>query len=201
MGGMLGGWKQVDKHSFISKLEFSMGRSMDNDIERIKAAFYKCARVEKTNTDIDKTGVDYYAVLESGVVINIDAKARERGASRYWANGEPELAIETWSVYKSKPGWTFSLKSDVDYILYSFDSTDADKYYLLPFQLLRNAAIANYRKWESQFPEKSQYSYDDGRKWESRCIFVPASVVLDAITIQMVKSVENTKCGEYEKVV
>ena len=177
----------MDKHSFVEKLEYSMGDSITNDIRRIKEAIDRCIKVEKTNAEMDKTGVDYIATLKSGVTIKIDAKTREAHSSRYWKNGEPELAIETWSVYDTKIGWTGNSSSPVEYILYTFDPSDTDKYYLIPFQLLRTAARRNYQSWKDKYGEKSQYSYgSNGIKWQSKCIFVPASVVIEALVQVMV---------------
>ena len=149
---------------------------MLSDIIRIKHALRNCDRVEKTDIETDKTGVDYYAHLKSGVIVKVDAKRREAGASRFWKS-EPELAIETWSVFKTKVGWTFNKGSPAEYILYSFEPCDSNNFYLIPFQLLRNAAFDNGREWRDTYHEKTQYSGG----WESRCIFVPASVVLNAV--------------------
>ena len=163
-------------HDFARKLEFSNGANMQEDFHRIKNALRGCEHVEKTRTDVDRTGVDYFAHLKNGVVVKVDAKRREAGASRHW-KGEPELAIETWSVYRTKIGWTFNSKSPVEYILYSFEPCDSNNYYFLPFQLLRKAAFDNGREWRDIYRERKQQSGG----WESRCIFVPASVVLNAV--------------------
>lgn len=172
------------EHSFDGKLEYSLGRQQTDDVAKIMHALHGCERVEKTDTDVDKTGVDYFAWLKGGAVVNVDAKAREPNAARYWRQGVPELAIETWSVRGVKRGWTYNIQSPVDYILYTF--ADTDLYYFLPFQLLRTAAICNYHKWLEQYGVKSQFSRGEyGSCWESQCIFVPAPVVLDALRAGM----------------
>jgi len=175
-------------HDFQKKLEFSNGDNAVCDIERIKSSLYGCIAVEKTDIETDKTGVDYLAHLNVkgkdgtpggavGATVGVDAKRREKGASKWW-NGEPELAIETVSVVENeKIGWTFNSKCPVDYILYSFDKEDSDKYYFIPFQLLRKAAWTHGREWIGKYKEKEQKS--DG--WTSKCVFVPASVVLKAV--------------------
>ena len=186
MGGQYG--VKTQTHDFSKKLAFSNGANAESDMERIKYVLGRaCAKVEKTDIEADKTGIDYVATLRGGATVNVDAKRREKGASRYWKNGEPELAIETYSVYDTKYGWTFSTSSLVDYILYSFEPEDCNDYFFLPFQLLRKAACDNVRKigdkilWNGLYIERKQFSGD----WESRCIFVPASVVISAITEQM----------------
>ena len=61
------------------------------------------------------------------------------------------------------------------------------------FQLLRNAAEKNKGRWKHYYGEKFQYSRDYYRSWISKCIFVPASVVINAIKDEMELSciVEN----------
>lgn len=166
-------------HDFNAKLEWSNGTNIKSDIDRIKHALgEKCIRVEKTDIETDKTGVDYFAYLSKGAIINVDAKRREANSSKYWKNGEPELAIETRSVINPfKIGWTFNTASPVDYILYSFEPCDSNYYYFIPFQLLRKVAFENGRNWLDAYKEKTQNSGN----WKSTCIFVPASVVLNTI--------------------
>lgn len=159
-----------------------MGERQRVDLQIIKNAINQCVDVRKTDVAVDKTGVDYIATLENGATIGIDAKARERGASRYWKTGEAELALEIWSVVskdtaKRKIGWTLSSSTNVDMILYTFDPSDWTKFYLLPFQHLRMAFYRNGREWLKRYGSKKQTS--DG--WQSEALFVPASVVLSAI--------------------
>ena len=123
-------------NNFYEKLSYSLGHQQTVDCNILRSHIPKCIGVEKTSVDIDRTGVDYIATLQGGTKIFIDAKTRTPGCSRYW-KGEPELAIETWSVVEKKiPGWTFNEKSDVDYILYTFPKEDYAGYFFIPFQLL-----------------------------------------------------------------
>ena len=168
-------------HDFSQKLGFSAGANVRRDMEQIAAALGgACVRVEKTDVETDKAGIDYMAYLRNGAAVGVDAKRRERHCSRFWRDGVPELAIETYSVFDTKPGWTFSSASDVDYILYSFEPQDSDRYFFLPFQLLRLAALGNVRRvgdrraWGGRFFSMRQ----DSGGWQSECIFVPAPVVL-----------------------
>lgn len=192
MGGDLGGLK-LDRpiYGFSTKLAYSLGERCESDIETLTKLIDGCVYVEKTDVDLDRTGVDYVATLRRGGTINIDAKTREPGCSRYWSNGEPELAPEIWSVMPggkyeipkelSKAGWTLDESKATDYIYCTFDAVDTDKVYLLPFQLYRMAFRRNIHNWKSHYKVAPQ---DSGR-WESQCVFVPASVVLNAIYIEM----------------
>jgi hypothetical protein len=185
-------------HDFDRKLAFSMGEREDVDVDIIRQAIAGCVTVRKTDPEIDRLGVDYMAVLRGGTVIGIDAKAREKGASRFWKHGEPELALETWSVvgagrWKGKCGWTLSESSRADYILFTFDAEDSDRFYLLPFHQLRTAFRRHYPTWAKRYQKKRQYS----NGWESEAIFVPVSVVLDAVTAEM-SITKGTKHDHYQ---
>lgn len=173
------------KHDFTQKLEFSLGEREKFDIETLKNAIAACMSVEKTDTTMDKQGVDYIATLKGGAKIGIDAKAREKGASKFWRRGEAELALEIWSVCPTekpgKVGWTLSDRSNVDMILYTFDKSDWNKFYLLPFQHLRMAFNRQGRDWCGKYLRKKQHS----NGWTSEAVFVPASVVIKAIADEM----------------
>ena len=169
-------------HDFDEKLAFSQGVRGLSDIMLLKQAIPGCVDVRKTSYSEDVKGVDYIAVLDGGAEIGIDAKAREKGASKFWKYGEAELALELWSVfptdkYKGKTGWTLSKSTNVDLILYTFAPTDWRKYYLLPYQMLRMAFIRKREDWEVRYSKKMQ----DSGNWYSQALFVPASVVLQAI--------------------
>ena len=167
-------------HDFRQKLAFSLGERERFDISHISKAISKCKEVKKTDAELDRAGVDYIATLEDGARIGIDAKAREKGASRYWKHGEPELALEIWSVCGIKKGWTLSTRSNVDMILYTFDKADCNKFYLLPFQQLRMAFERNGKQWCEKYSRKKQQSNKGA--WQSEAVFVPASVVIKAVS-------------------
>ena len=173
-------------HDFNERLEFSQGNKIITDKEIIRQSIPKCVNVIKTSEELDRLGIDYIAELTGGAKIYIDVKTREKGASRWWKHNEPELALEIWSVYpdennKGKQGWTLSNSSNVDLILYTFDKSDCEKFYLLPFQHLRKAFINNCQDWLKKYNRKKQLS----ESWQSEALFVPVSVVLKAITQTM----------------
>jgi len=174
-------------HGFRERLAFSLtARQQASDLDTLRGAIPGCVRVRKTDAEIDKTGVDYVATLSGGAEIYIDAKARDRGASKYW-RGEPELAMEIWSVMPDdeqdgKPGWTLSETAPVDYILYTFDRTDTDRYYLIPFQMLRMAFLHRFYAWVGKYGIKNQ----PNARWMSQAVFVPAGVVIEAVAEEMV---------------
>ena len=160
------------------KLTFSQSK-IDSDIQAIKKYFPQCVAVEKTDVEIDRQGVDYIATLRGGAKIFIDAKTREKGASRYWKHGVPEIALEIYSVVEQKKiGWTLSSSSKAHYILYTFDAADSEEFYMFPFQILRKAFYKNGRRWIDEYGQKTQAS----DKWHSSAVFVPANVVLQEVS-------------------
>jgi hypothetical protein len=166
---------------WVQKLDFSMGENMKQDLIILKNAIAGCVDIRKTDEATDKTGIDYIATLRGGAIVNIDAKRREKGCSKYW-DGQPEIALEKWSVVpdgnnKGKTGWTLNESASVDLILYTFDKTDCPASYLLPFQHLRLAFIEQYENWVERYGVK--YQRNEG--WKSCAVFVPIDKVLEAI--------------------
>lgn len=163
------------------KLSYSHSK-IDSDIQIIKEYFPHCTDVTKTSVDVDRQGIDYVATLQDGAKIFIDAKTREKGASRYWKYGSPEIALEIYSVVEQKKlGWTLSGTSKAHYILYTFDKSDCENFYMFPFQSLRKAFFENGRRWVETYGTKTQSS----DRWHSSAVFVPADIVLQAINQTM----------------
>lgn len=168
-------------NDWTEKLEYSLGQQQEFDMHLLKAHIPRCVSIRKTETEQDKTGVDYVATLANGAEILIDAKTRTPGSKKYWKNSEAEIALEVWSVIGKKTGWTLSTETNVDYILYTFDKSDWDKYYFFPFQMLRKAFHDNYHNWHNKYGLKKQVS----NGWMSAAIFVPVSVVINAVNETM----------------
>lgn len=173
-------------NDFTEKLEYSLGEAQKFDASLLMKHIPRCVSVEKTNIEMDKKGVDYIARLAGGAEIYIDAKTRTKGQSKYWKSGKdgmkiPELALEVWSVVGKKAGWTINEDSPVDYILYTFHESDCRSYYFLPFQLLRQSFRKNFQDWKKKYGVKVQIN----NGWKSTAIFVPAPVVVNAITAEM----------------
>ncbi len=169
-------------YDFADMLKYSNGVQQATDMETIRALLPGCLSVEKTDTDTDKTGIDYVATLRRNAEVLIDAKTRQPGASKWWKNGAPDIALEIWSVIPEngltgKTGWTLSEAAQVDYILYTFDPCDCKQVFLYPFQLLRLTFRANINEWSKQY--KTGFQSSDG--WRSQCLFVPEHVVWRAM--------------------
>lgn len=173
-------------YSFNVDLEYSINGKDKTDCGLIKSAIPNCIKVYKTDKETDKKGIDYIAELDRGAEINIDAKRRR---NVQFVNGYPELALEIWSVMpdkgnKGKAGWTCSRETSVDMILYVFDNWD--KFYLVPFQLLRAAFQKNAK---DNWAVKYRISTQNNETWRSKCMFVPADVVLQAVSDEMIHTI------------
>lgn len=176
-------------YDFQERLSFSKGERKQSDALTIKALLDGCVTVTESSVAMDRMGVDYIATLRRGAEVFIDAKAREKGCSRYWKNGDPELAIEIWSVMpggrfgtprdKAKPGWTIDEAKITDMILYTFSFQDCSTAFLFPFQSLRIAARRMASHWMRRFKVDIQTSGG----WQSQAVFVPASEVIQAIEL------------------
>lgn len=174
-------------HDWQLKLNYSRGVRERTDLETLRDLIPGCISVIKTDPDTDRSGTDYVATLRRGAEIWIDAKTREPGASRWWEGSGPELALEIWSVRpggkyrtpeaRAKVGWTLNEASQTDMVYYTFDPSDTDEVFLIPFQHLRIAFRQFWPNWKAKYRIYTQDSY----QWESQCIFVPANVVLRAI--------------------
>ena len=185
-------------YDFNERLKFSKGERGEKDVKFLKQAIKNCISVRETDVETDKKGVDYIATLKGGAEIGIDVKARDKGVSKYWKDGQEDLVLEVWSVYpdernEGKFGWTLSDKTNVDFILYTFDETDSEKCYLLPYQLLRMAFLRNGYEWMKKYGTKLSNS----GTWSTQVVFVPATEVLKALEYEMVKEYtmgEGHKC-------
>lgn len=175
---------------FLRDFKFSLGERGRFDINALNKAIPNAYKTVKARKEEDKKGIDYKTILDNGTIINIDAKARRKGAKRDFVDGEPVLAIEIWSVRptmgnKPEVGWTLKTSVDTDMVLYTFDKDDFNGFYLLPFQHLRMATLRNGRNWYGKYKHSVQPNPKDNPRYESECMFVPASVVIKAVADEM----------------
>lgn len=182
---------QRREFGFVERLRFSEGSRERTDLLTLQYMIPGCHRVEAADISADRSGIDYVATLRSGVTLNIDAKARDVGCSRYWRNrlniqdGEPDLALERWSVRPTNVhpgviGWTLDDRKLTDMVLFTFHPQDYDKCYLLSFQHLRMAMLRFGPRWERVYKRGIQRT--DGR-YESECVFVPIREVQKSLML------------------
>ena len=194
-------------YSFDTKLADSRDRAAI-DKAAIAELLPDCIEVKEGTEVQDKAGIDYIATIDGGQDIGIDAKSRRPGSSKYWS-GEPELPMERWSVCPTdtqagRVGWTLDKTKQTDYILFTFDPDDSRKAYLLPFHQLRRAFLRWGQAWLETYGKQGDWFYEssNGGEWRSAAVFVPATVVIEAVRDQMTMQTERraicARCGENE---
>lgn len=187
-------------HDFSKKLATSRGARAASDAETLAGMFSGVSDVVPSSETMDRAGVDYIVHYKNGGETFVDVKTREPGASRFWKHGEPDLALELWSVRpngkyampkdRARKGWPLDTTKKCHYVLFTFAEADCADVFLLPFMQLRQAFYDNHKQWVQWFPRKLQ----DSGSWESECLFVPVGVVIDAInTVQRGRFVDATR--------
>jgi len=176
----------MNEFDFKQCLAFSYGVTQETHPETIKSLIPGCIMVDQSEINDDLSGIDFWATLRGGAKLRIDIKARSGGCSNYWISNIPELALEKWSCIPQdgspgKTGWTLDESKLTDYTLHVFDQIDTLEVFLLPFQLLRIAFRHNIKSWSNKYRSAKQ----NNGSWISECIFVPAPVVIQAISSEM----------------
>lgn len=167
-------------YGFDERIAFSRGAALESDRETIKAFLVGCVKVVKASESDDRAGVDYIATLRKGYPVTVQAKRRDKGCSAHW-NGEPQLALEKWSVVERKiSGWTLDESKSSELILFSFDPSDWHEAFIVSAQHLRVAFRRYLHDWYAAHYHAMQHTPDRG--YHSECVFVPVSVVLAAVT-------------------
>lgn len=161
------------EYAFAERLAWSEGY-LDGGIAKIlRDRIPGCCDVTKADTDSDRSGTDYWAVRESGLPpLSIDVKVR---SSDFAAKGKDDLALETWSVVRSKIGWTRDSAKRTDYILWYW--ADTTRFVLVSFPALCRVFRAYWQTWRDQY----ECSVQTSGTWQSECVFVPRDVVMEKI--------------------
>lgn len=123
-----------------------------------------------------RAGIDRYVVLESGRIIPIDEKVREKDYG--------DILLERWSNEERKiPGWVQKALA-CEFIAYAVIPTA--KCWLLPTLSLQRAWRLYGRYWIDNYPEiRAQNSNGNGGAWTTISVGVPPDVLFHAITDAM----------------
>ena len=139
--------------------------------------YFHGATVRTTSLQEDMAGGDY-AVSYFNRILFVDVKRRRRGASKYWANGEPQIPIEVPT--DATLGDLFKIRTISDYRLFLFSPSDYPYALLIRFAALRDAAMANLGTWTREFKVAEQFSTHNGHIYGSYVTFVPLSELVRA---------------------
>jgi len=122
---------------------------------------------------LQKRGIDKMIILENGKQLLIDEKIR--------CTDYGDILIEEYSDFdRKKVGWIGRDKC-TDYIVYYI--VPSQKVYLLPFILLQQAWIKNYKTWLEKYHRKMA----DNGTYKTSNIPVPVKILLEAISNEMCK--------------
>lgn len=137
-------------HSFADQLEYSARLSDEPSwvafYQRLWPEMVASVRVD-VGGDAQRDGIDRIVHLASGRQFAIDEKKR----TKYYR----DIALEEWSVFysegdqRNKIGWALDARKRCDFIAYAI--VPAQKCYLLPFELLRQAFMARRSDWVRRF--------------------------------------------------
>jgi len=159
-------------YDFDERLAWSRGATSTGDVasillDRIPAA----TGIRKAKLAEDRQGTDYWVDRDHGLPpLSVDVKTRQ--SSRHKKN---DVALESWSVFRQKIGWTRDETKRTDYVLFYW--ADTHQFLLLAFPLLCRTFRQFGQGWRIQYRTAKQSSGD----YQSQCIFVPIPVLLDAI--------------------
>lgn len=163
--------------TFFFQDDVALGRT-PRDEQVIRALWPDCADIQPTEmgSELDLNGIDYVVQSRRHGTFSIDMKVRKPGARKFWRTGEPELALERWSVVGRKDGCAWNSK-DTTWFVYHFDPRDSTMVYALNGPCLAATFRANFDRWRLRFKGDTQTN----TTWDSWAMFVPASVVIAAM--------------------
>lgn len=166
-------------YSFEKKLIASKGLIESCDVlEILRLRLPGCVDAVSTSTEIDRTGVDWLATLLSGRVVGVDVKTRDKDYLRF---GHDDVALETWSVIGSRVGWTRDESKVCEWVLWVWK--DTGRFFLVPFLPLCCVFAQRWEDWSEIYKKAIQRtpSTSKFKSYQSECVFVPRSVIVDAI--------------------
>jgi len=141
-------------HDFRERLEHS--QSLSDEPRWL--AFYKrlwpeAIYVIRIDADCkqQRWGIDREILLPSGRRITVDEKKRDRDYGdillEEWSIGQYQIPNDKTSYLGDKPGWAVDPTKQCDFVAYAI--MPSNKCYLLPFELLRQAMMANMARWKT----------------------------------------------------
>ena len=168
----------ASEFDFRERLAFSKGVRARCDDDTLIAMIPSARAIRDGTEEEDRRGIDKVLQLSSGRTLAVDIKCRDAGCSQWWGATGPDLALERWSVVDRVVGWTLDPSKRTDLVLFLFAPTDTRDCFLVGFHHLRMAYLRFGASWMTAYRRARQRT----GPWESECVFVPAAVVLGAIT-------------------
>lgn len=128
--------------------------------------FVRCNHVES-----QKRGIDRIITLEDGQQYTIEEKVRYKDYN--------DIALERWSSFEDKTlGWCLK-DLDCDYVLYLF--WNSGRYFLFPFEKLRQSLTDNLLEWENNYKILQTRNKGVRSHYTTVSVCVPIPVLIDII--------------------
>lgn len=156
----------MKSYDFAERQRFSYGKANRDDVGKIlKENVPACIDVMQATETEDRNGTDWWCVRKAPLRnLSVDVKARDLDPVETF--GTDDLALETWSVLNSKPGWTRDANKQTDYVLWMFPT---GRWVLIPFPMLCAVFAEKWQAWREKYKTRVQ----DSGTWQSECVFVP----------------------------
>lgn len=141
----------------------------NEEIKRVLISEFPGGVPELGSVEDDKAGTDWWVVYP-GKKVSIDCKIREKDF------GKDDIALEIWGdIKEGRIGWTLDVSKRTDYVLIYW--ADTRKFLFLPFCQLLKAFTDNKDAWIAKYKPKTQ----DSKSWQSQAVFIPRTVLLEAM--------------------
>jgi hypothetical protein len=134
----------------------------------------------------DKAGTDFWVKRQGLPALSVDMKIRADDWSVKPPDYPDDLALESWSVvpvggHTGIVGWTRNAAKRSDFILWYW--RDTGRFFLVSFPALCCVFSRLWQDWRAQFKTRAQSTPGaDGRcGWQSECIFVPRSILVETL--------------------
>lgn len=129
-------------------------------------SFERCDHIES-----QKRGIDRIITLSDGSQVTIEEKIRYKDYN--------DIALERWSSFEDKTlGWCLK-ELDCDYVLYLF--WNSGRYFLIPFENLRQSLIDNILEWENNYRILRTRNRGVRSHYTTVSVCVPTTVLIDII--------------------
>lgn len=163
------GGRKLRQYDFNERRQWSEGFEISGIDAILLARIPGATGVRKATAQEDRQGTDYWVERENGLPpLSVDTKIREPD---YSLKGKDDLALETYSVVPSKPGWTRDKSKRTDYVLWYW--RDTGRFVLVPFPPLCAVFDRLWREWRETYGFCRQSS----GAWQSECCYVPREIV------------------------
>jgi len=173
----------IAPRNFTNDLRASFDAAPQDAALLARAFHVAPADIEKAGYVLDKSGVDYLVHTPRGAY-TVDVKRRGRGAAHHWRSiADPDCAVERWSKYEyGVPGALFRDSPLPDYWAFVYSDLPS-RIDVVPAELLRIAARANYEQWAAEYGQRPSVTMTrEYGPYSTIWVPVPLSIVATSLS-------------------